>query len=336
MKLEADSYLRSGSNEVRILEYRVGNACFGINILKVNKIISKVKLKTKTPHSHPAVKSIFEDRGRIIPIINLAKFLGMEEPGENQNTKIIVSEFFEQSNGFLVDRVDWIHHFKWEDVIDADGVMKNFDHRYITGMVKPTEDHIILLLDYETIILDLCPELQTEEKNKISELNVNGKGRRILIAEDSSSVRAMLAAEFEEFGFEVVPVSDGIEALNTLRLDTKFDMVISDVEMPRMDGLALTCAIREGKASCPSNFPVIVYSSIGDVGMKARAEFLQADAHVTKLNIEELMTQIGELIKAKDAGTLGTQKSKNAKKTTKAKKKKKNSKIKKEVAEVVA
>ncbi|MEE9442756.1 MAG: chemotaxis protein [candidate division Zixibacteria bacterium] len=335
MKLEADSYLKSGSNEVRILEYRVGDACFGINILKVNKIISKVQLKTKTPHSHPAVMGIFEDSGRIVPIINLARFLGIDEKDENRNQKIIVTEFFEQSNGFLVDRVDWIHHFKWEDVIDSDGVMKNFDHRYVTGMVKPTEDHIVLLLDYETIILDLCPELHVEEKLKTAGLDINGEGRKILVAEDSSSVRAMLAAEFEEFGFEVIPVSDGVEALNTLKLDSEIDLVISDVEMPRMDGLALTCAIREGKAKCPSNLPVVVYSSIGDIGMKARAEFLQADAHVTKLNVEELMTRIGELIKAKDEGTLGTKKT-IGDKTTKSKKKKKSSTEEEIVVEPVA
>ncbi len=305
MKLEAESYLKSGSNEVRILEYRVGKACFGINILKVNKIISKVPLKTKTPHSHPSIKGIFEDRGKIIPIIDLAEFLGLPTNDDQKDQKIIITEFFEQSNGFLVNRVDWIHHFKWADVIDADSVMGQLDHRFILGVVRPSEDHIVLLLDYETIILELCPELHTKQLSKAKEISRTCDGRRVLVAEDSSSVRAMLSTELSEMGFEVIAVSDGIEALNTLKLDPDFDIVISDVEMPRMDGLALTCAIRDGNAKCEKNMPVVVYSSIGDVGMKARAEFLKADAHVTKLNVEELLEQVQTLMMAKDAGMLG-------------------------------
>ncbi|MEZ5360548.1 MAG: chemotaxis protein CheV [Candidatus Zixiibacteriota bacterium] len=306
MKYEAESYLKSGSNEVRILEYRVGEASFGINILKVNKIISKVPIQTKTPHSHPAIKGVFEDRGKVIPIIDLAEFLGISKVETDKDTKIIITEFFEQSNGFLVNRVDWIHHFRWADVIDADSVMGRLDHRYILGIVKPSEDHIVLLLDYETIILDLCPELQTRQIEKARTIDKCGEGRRVLVAEDSSSVRVMLETELSEMGFEVMAVTDGIEALNTLKLDPDFDIVISDVEMPRMDGLALTCAIREGKAKCASNMPVVVYSSIGDIGMKARAEFLRADAHVTKLNVEELLEKVHALMEAKDAGTLGS------------------------------
>ena len=297
MKMEADSYLKSGSNEVRILKYKVGGTSFGINILKVNKIVSKVKLKTATPDSHPAVSGIFEDRGRVIPIIDLNRFLGLPAEENNRNSKIIITEFFEVSNGFLVDRVDWIHHFKWEDVIDADGVLGNLDHRYVLGMVKPTEDQIVLLLDYESIILDLCPTLQRSELTKAAKVDFSGKGRRVLIAEDSPSVRSMLVAELGEIGFETVEASDGVEALNTLKLDPKsFSMVISDIEMPRMDGLALTVAIRDGDAKCDRNLPVIVYSSIGDIGMKNRAEFLKANAHVTKLNIDELLIRIKELI----------------------------------------
>ncbi len=306
--MEAESYLKSGSNEVRILEYRVGNSSFGINILKVNKIISKLTLKTATPDSHPCVRGVFEDRGQVVPIIDLARFLGLPPIDEKKSNKIIVTEFFEVSNGFLVERVDWIHHFKWEDVIDAKGVLGNFDHRYILGMVKPTEDHIVLLLDYETIILDLCPNLQHSGRTIISDQEFDAAGRRVLVAEDSSSVREMLAVELGEMGFEVVTVCDGIEALNTLKLDPEgFALVVSDVEMPRMDGLALTVAIRNGEAKCNKNLPVIVYSSIGDIGMKSRAEYLKADAHVTKLNIEELFNKIRAIFISPQDSTRSTE-----------------------------
>jgi len=299
MKVEAESYLKSGSNEVRILEYKVGGASFGINILKVNKIVSRLNMQITTPDSHPAVNGIFEDRGRVIPIIDLAGFLNLPADSSNRSSKIIITEFFELSNGFLVERVDWIHHFKWEDVIDAQGILGNLDHRYILGLVKPTEDHIILLLDYESIILELCPTLQRSEMSKAAKSDFSGEGYRILIAEDSPSVRAMLATELNEIGFKTIEVADGVEALNTLKLDPQgYAMVISDVEMPRMDGLALTVAIRDGEAKCDRDLPVIVYSSIGDMGMKKRAEFLRANAHVTKLNVDELLIRVRELVES--------------------------------------
>lgn len=308
MKLEADSYLKSGSNEVRILEYKVGNSSFGINILKVNKIVNKLPLMTATPDSPAAVNGIFEDRGRVIPVIDLATILGVPRQDNGKNSKVIITEFFGVSNGFMVDRVDWIHHFKWEDVIDADGVLGNLDHRYVLGIVKPSEDHMVLLLDYESIIIELCPALQKDEMSKVSRIKISGQGKKILVAEDSPSVRAMLAAEFSEMGFEVVTASDGLEALNMIKLDPDYDMVITDVEMPRMDGLALTVAIRSGNAKCPSNLPVIVYSSIGDIGMKSRAEFLKADAHVTKLSVDELLLRVSELIgRAPNAAGSSTQ-----------------------------
>lgn len=303
---EADSYLKTGSNEVRILEYNVGGISFGINILKVNKIVSKIESKISPPQSHPAVTGVFEDRGRVIPIIDLARFLGLPEGDNSRNNKIIITEFFEISNGFLVDRVDWIHRFEWADVIDADGVLGNLDHRYILGMVKPTEDHIILLLDYETVIMDISPSLQKIDRKQLNLSEFDGKGRQVLIAEDSNSVRAMLEAELDELGFKVVAVSDGVEALNTIKLAPEgFDLVISDVEMPRMDGLALTMAIRSGEAKCDKELPIIVYSSIGDVGMKARAEFLKASAHVTKLNIEELLNKIKDLMSTEVSTSTG-------------------------------
>lgn len=301
---EADSYLKTGSNEVRILEYNVGGISFGINILKVNKIVSKIESKISPPQSHPAVSGVFEDRGRVIPIINLARFLGLPENEDSRTNKIIITEFFEISNGFLVDRVDWIHRFEWADVIDADGVLGNLDHRYILGMVKPTEDHIILLLDYETVIMDISPSLQKVDRKQLTLSEFDGKGRQVLVAEDSNSVRAMLEAELDELGFKVISVTDGVEALNTIKLDPQgFDLVISDVEMPRMDGLALTMAIRNGEAKCDKELPVIVYSSIGDVGMKARAEFLKANAHVTKLNVEELLGEIKKLMSTRPSAT---------------------------------
>jgi two-component system, chemotaxis family, chemotaxis protein CheV len=291
MKLDAESYLKSGSNELRILEYRAAGHSFGINILKVQKIVPRPEQLTAITDTHPCIKGIFSDNGKIIPLIDLAEFLGYHRTDEtDQSTKVIITEFFGILNGFLVDKVDWIHHFYWENVIDAHKTLKTVNQKYIISIVKPDGERMVPLLDYETIILDICPDLGAEEIKRLDNNSIDGHGKRILVAEDSPAVRNMLVAELTEVGFDVISASDGQLAWQILEKEHNFDLVISDIEMPQMDGLALTCSIRNDPNM--TELPVIIYSSIGDIGIKARAEFLKANAHVTKLNIEQLLETV--------------------------------------------
>lgn len=294
MKLDAESYLKTGSNELRVLEYRVSGTSFGINILKVSKIVNELTDFTKIPESHPTITGVFKDMDHLIPIVDLAKLLNIE----NEKTcreKVIVTEFFGVRTGFQVDQLDWIHHFKWEDIIDAEQVFNKIDQPYVLGIVKPTEERMIQLLDYETILLTLNPDLT--EKNK-SEYKINESlhNKKILIAEDSPAVRTMLINELTENGFEVQAASDGKQGWDFYQKED-FDLVICDVEMPQMDGLALTLKIRQSQKS---DTPVIVYSSIGDIGMKSRARFLKADAHITKLNLDKLLITVEKLLKGEN------------------------------------
>ncbi len=295
MNLDAESYLKSGSNELRVLEYRVCGHSFGINILKVQKIVVRPQQLTAISDTHPCIKGIFSDNGKIIPLIDLAEFLGYKKDcGQNQANKVIITEFFGILNGFLVDTVEWIHHFYWESVIDAHKTLKTVNQKYIISIVKPDGERMVPLLDYETIILNICPELGAEEIKRLDKNDFNGKGKRVLVAEDSPAVRNMLVAELTEVGFKAIAASDGQIAWQLLEKEQNFDLVISDIEMPQMDGLALTCAIRNDPKM--KELPVIVYSSIGDIGIKARAEFLKANAHVTKLNIEQLLETVQQHI----------------------------------------
>ena len=291
MKLDAESYLKSGSNELRILEYRMTDVSYGINILKVNKIVSGVTTFTQVPESHSAISGMFEDMGRLIPVVDLANLLGVGNETARRG-KVIVTEFFGLLTGFWVDRIDWIHHFKWEDVIDAQSVFSNINQRYVIGIVKPTEERMVLMLDYETILLDLCPHIRTEN-TVVADHREDFSQKKILVAEDSPAVRAMLVNEMLELGCEVYEASDGAQAWETFQ-QHEFDLVICDVEMPQMDGLAVTLNIRQSKRS---DTPVIIYSSIGDIGMKARAAYLKADAHITKLNLDKLLDTAGKLMR---------------------------------------
>jgi two-component system chemotaxis response regulator CheV len=291
IKMDAESYLRSGSNELRVLEYRTTGMSFGINILKVSKIVSVLNHFTDVPGTHPAVKGVFRDMNRLVPVVDLAEFLGVSNE-KTKREKVIVTEFFGTQTGFWVEQIDWIHHFRWEDVIDADSVFQSIDHRYVIGIVKPTEERMVLLLDYETILLDLCPHLQRADLER-SNVDVDFTGKKILVAEDSPAVRAMLVNELTENGGEVIQAGDGQIAWDVYQKED-FDLVICDVEMPQMDGLNVVLRIRQSKRP---DTPVIVYSSIGDIGMKARSRFLKADAHITKLNLDKLLNSADKLLR---------------------------------------
>ncbi len=289
-KINADSYLQTGSNELRVLEYRAAGISFGINILKVSKIVSEINQLIQIPESDPSIQGVFKDMNRLVPIVDLAAVLGMEHE-KSKHDKVIVTEFFGMQTGFHVERIDWIHHFKWEDVIDAKHVFSGINQKYVLGIVKPTEDHMVLLLDYETILLDIRPEFKENAKVTITE-DLNIAQKKILVTEDSPAVRAMLVNELQTLGCDVIEAADGLEGWEAFQKHS-FDLVISDVEMPQMDGLALTMRIRQSERP---DTPVIVYSSIGDIGMKARAKYLKADAHITKLNLNKLIISAGKLM----------------------------------------
>ncbi len=291
-KINADSYLQTGSNELRVLEYRAAGISFGINILKVSKIVSEINQLIQMPESHPSIQGVFKDMNRLIPIVDLANVLGMSQE-QSKHDKVIVTEFFGMQTGFHVERIDWIHHFKWEDVIDAKHVFSGIDQKYVLGIVKPTEEHMVLLLDYETILLDIRPEFRDNAKITVTEeINNNMSNKKILVTEDSPAVRAMLVSELQSLGCEIVEATDGLEGWEAFQKEN-FDLVISDVEMPQMDGLALTMRIRQ---SDRPDTPVIVYSSIGDLGMKTRAKYLKADAHITKLKLDKLIIAASKLM----------------------------------------
>ncbi len=321
MQVKSESYLKSGSNELRVLEFQVRGISFGINILKVKNIANQLDCHTQVPDSHPAVRGMFRDRETLVPVIDLTYFLKLSGHSVelcSKNPKVIVTEFFGKSNGFMVDEINWIHHFYWEDLIDASQALKGVESPFVSGIVRPDRDHsgvtvpkderrMIFMLDYESIILNLCPELERKSDIVFEDVpQVDGSGMRALIAEDSPAVRTMLEIELTESGFDVVAVSDGKSAFEEIEANPDFQLVITDVEMPRMDGLALLVAIRE---KLGRKIPVLIYSSIGDMGMKRRAEFLEADGHITKLNVHELRMMVGKILRGESISTDATDES---------------------------
>jgi len=291
---DADTYLRSGSNELKVLEFKTGGDIYGINILKVSRVLSEMPSFTVMPEAHPAMRGVFKNHDQVIPVLDLKLFLYGEETSLDGHFRVIVTEFFGLYNAFLVEQVEAVHTVLWEKVINAQTVLDIHQNPYVISIVRPTEEKMILLLDYETIILNVTPE-QVKSKSKLDKnIQCDGARKKILLAEDSSSVRNMLALELEEHNFDVLTAHDGEEALDIVYKTNDISLIISDVEMPQTDGLALTKRIKSNPKT--AHIPVIVYSSIGDPGMKERAKFLKAEEHITKLNLDELFLKINDLL----------------------------------------
>jgi two-component system chemotaxis response regulator CheV len=291
---EPEAYLKSGSNELKILEYVISGLHLGINILKVNRILDRPeKLVKPGPGAHHSVMGMFEDHGRVIPLVNLGVILGLDDAEKGR--RVIITEFFNEITGFLVDSAEQVHTLSWSKVKGSEDVMGNFENPYVLAIARPTNDHNILLVDYEKIVLELAPNLAEEEfKVDTSDGAWDVKGKKLLIAEDSSTVRNMLQMELEDLGMNIIAVRDGEEAIETFDAHPDFDLVIADVEMPRRDGLAVLAHIRQHPER--GKTPVIIYSSIGDLGMKERAKSLEANAHITKLEMDSLFDTVKDIL----------------------------------------
>jgi chemotaxis signal transduction protein len=378
---EAQSYLRSGTNELKILEYVCGGVHFGINILKTSRILNLPPRLTRIAGAHHSVLGIFHNLGVNLPVIDLVAFLSLDyrrTEEEMARRRVIVTEFFGQHNSFVIDRVERIQDFSWQNVRDSHQIMNTLGSAYVLGIVNREDKEPILMLDYERIILDINPDAAqlavptdtavikpvegkkiarrrrpkitpeagheadivvappkisavlspTEPEPEASAAAAPPEPREesttaplsatevpeqkiapeivapepepepdlgpptILVAEDSLTVRNLIVNTLAAEGYEVLSAPDGVQAKTLFDAHPEIAMVLTDVEMPQMDGLSLTQAIRQ----VDPDVPIILHSSIGDMGMKERARAVSANSHITKFNMEELLRVTAEFM----------------------------------------
>lgn len=148
--------LESGTNELEIVEFSVGQNKFGINVMKVKEIIQPAKV-TKIPHSHPNIDGIIDIRGEILPVVNVEKAIGFGPSEDPRSEKFIVTEFNKTKVVFYVHSVTQIHRISWDKIEKPSGTHQGLES-HITGVVK-IQDEMVLLLDFEKIVVDINPEL---------------------------------------------------------------------------------------------------------------------------------------------------------------------------------
>ena len=302
--METNILLESGTNELEILEFSVGGNYYGINVSKVREILP-YSAPTPVPNTHPAVEGVFMPRGEIITIVNLSKSLGLNLPTESSDMYIITN-FNKLNVGFHVQKVHGIHRLSWTQINMPDATINAGGQGVATGIVKLGEK-LIVILDFEKIVSDISPEtgLRTSQLDSLQERERNMIP--ILISEDSPFLEKMIVDCLNKAGYmNIIKTSNGQEAWDILcdykqrgNLEKYVRLVVTDIEMPQMDGHRLTKLVKTDPVL--GKLPVVIFSSLINDQMYKKGEAIGADAQLTK-------PEIGQLVEAIDRLILETQK----------------------------
>ncbi len=294
--------LESGTNELEIVEFTIGDNTFGINVAKVREIMPYTKVTT-VPNSHPCIKGIFKPRDAVMTVIDLPRYLNIKPTEDETKNLFIIANFNKIYMAFQVHTVVGIHRISWTEIEKPDTTLYGGREGLATGIVK-LKDKLIIILDFEKIMAEISPQtgIQISEVDKLA--NVNRVSKPILIAEDSELLTRMILEALHKAGYaNVTTTSNGQEAWDMLekyKANTKVKLtdqvacVITDIEMPQMDGHRLTKQIKTDDAL--SKLPVIIFSSLINEDMKRKGESLGANAQITKPEIGNLVGLIDKFV----------------------------------------
>ena len=291
--------LENGTNELEVLEFELDGNAYGINVAKIKEIIPYQKV-TPVPNSHPSIEGIFMPRDTMITAIDLKNCLqrGVSEEGG----LFIITNFNMLDIAFHVDAVKGIHRISWEQIIKPGATVSTSEDSISTGIVK-LDNRLVIILDFEKIVSDINPETGL----KISEIDDMGVRQRsnvpILIAEDSVLLNKLIVDSLKKAGYDnLIHTQNGQEAYDVIQackadgtLKDHVQCVITDIEMPLMDGHRLTKLIKSDDDT--KDIPVVIFSSLVNDEMKRKGEALGADAQLSKPEIANLVRIIDDLVK---------------------------------------
>lgn len=301
INMETGILLESGTNELEILEFRVGNNYYGINVAKIKEILP-YQIPTPIPNAHPCVEGIFMPREDIISIVNLEKCLNlMRLDGNNNSDMFIVTNFNKLNIAFHVHGVIGIHRVSWADIAKPDATINTNESGVATGIIR-LEKKLIVILDFEKIVADISPETGLKTSD-IDRMGTRGRNNSpILIAEDSQLLMKLISDCLSKAGYNNLTLAmNGLEAWNKMceyksagDVQNKVACVITDIEMPQMDGHRLTKLIKSDNEM--AKIPVVIFSSLVNEEMRKKGETLGADAQLSKPEIGLLVKEIDKLI----------------------------------------
>lgn len=293
--------LESGTNELEIMEFTVGGELFGINIAKIREIMRAQETK-RMPNSHNFVEGIFKQRGEVITVIDLAKCLNIERTENKSHDIFILTHFNKLNFAFRVESVVGIDRVSWEDIKKPDKVIYSGEDSVATAIAE-YKDRLITILDFEKIIADISPETSIT-LDRLDELGDRVESqKKILVAEDSMMLSNLIIGFLHKSGYKnTVKFNNGKEAWNYLTeakesglpISNYVSCIVSDIEMPLMDGHRLTKLIKSDEKL--KDIPVILFSSLISDELRIKGQEVGADEQITKPEIVELVSIIDRLI----------------------------------------
>lgn len=292
--------LESGTNEIEIMKFCVQGEFYGINVAKVKEIMMTEKVKPM-PHSHPSVEGFFKPRETLITVINLANYLTGETPEQGDRDLFIITSFNKMIVAFRVDSIEGISRISWNAIQKPDKTLANGQEGVATGIAQ-CDDLLVTILDFEKIVAEISPEssIQLSEIEEMGERSQNDA--QIVIAEDSVLLQKMILAALEKAGFKHITMcNNGQEAwdyLSALRDDPqlyeKVNVLITDLEMPMMDGHRLTKLVKSDLRL--KRLPVVIFSSLINEEMRRKGKSVGADEQLSKPEIGHLVEVLDILI----------------------------------------
>lgn len=294
-----DAFPAKKLNETEIVEFFLGEHVCGVDVAQVREIIRTTGGIVPVAGPHPSIIGVVNLRGKILPVIDLAKHFHAPDNGELKKKRVIVTEFYRFRVGFLVPQVTRIIRVS-RLVIESSARSSRPWGNYSKGIVH-NDGRTICLLDFEQIALEIHPVDRTQPRTRaalpIPEVDFDRSTKKLLVVEDSAFMRQLLARYLKQAGYNVLTVSNGFEAWEILQdilrsadfkdIAQHYHLVLSDIEMPKMDGLELIRKIKEHPSL--KKLPCIVFSGslIDDLPEKCQAAGV--DAQIAKDDIERLV-----------------------------------------------
>ena len=296
--MDTNILLESGTNELEVLEFTLGDNHYGINVAKIREILQYMPV-TPVPNTHPSVEGIFMPRDTMITVINLKNCLNL--PQTDEKGLFIITNFNKLNVAFHVDQVIGIHRVSWENIIKPDETLTGEQGSTATGVIK-MDDRLIVILDFEAIVASISPQTGLRV-NDIDEMEARDRSdATILIAEDSALLSKLITECLKKSGYtNLIVEENGQEAWDVIKamqakgdITNHLDCIITDIEMPLMDGHRLTKLVKSDSEL--RDIPVIIFSSLVNEEMRKKGEQLGADAQLTKPEIGKLVEAIDKLL----------------------------------------
>lgn len=296
--------LESGTNEFEIMEFTIDGDAYGINVAKVREIMMSEHVK-KMPCSHPCVNGVFKPRDIVITVIDLPRYLNLEDSADRDRDLFIVTNFNKMHIAFRVHTVVGIDRISWSDMKKPDKTIYGGTDGVATGIAE-CNGRLITIIDFEKVVADISPETSIQ-MSEIDDMGERARDKRpIVIAEDSALLSKMIIEALHKAGYSnTIKCDNGQEAWDFLEsvrdvepIEDKVCCIITDIEMPQMDGHRLTKLVKDDNRL--KKVPLIIFSSLINEEMRLKGISLGADEQLTKPEIGNLVHVVDRLLERLD------------------------------------